>query len=117
MQLFSFVSLSKQIGSVSSTWDGTEPISSSLLPRLVGFFVLVFLIILFTVIVPRKSLFCKVALRHIGEMGNKKINSSIGSQWKSRIKDLDTNIRDIAKTMTQEERESTFLNIKLKISN
>ncbi|BDG30758.1 polymorphic toxin type 15 domain-containing protein [Parageobacillus thermoglucosidasius] len=50
-------------------------------------------------------------------MGNKKINSSIGSQWKSRIKDLDTNIRDIAKTMTQEERESTFLNIKLKISN
>jgi hypothetical protein len=55
--------------------------------------------------------------RHIGGMGDKKINSSIGSQWKSRIKDLDKQIRDIAKTMTQEERESTFLNIKLKISN
>jgi uncharacterized protein YukE len=54
---------------------------------------------------------------HIGGMGDKKINSSIGSQWKSRIKDLDKQIRDIAKTMTQEERESTFLNIKLKISN
>jgi hypothetical protein len=52
---------------------------------------------------------------HIDGMGDKKINSSIGSKWKSRIKDLDKQIRDIAKTMTQEERESTFLNIKLKI--
>jgi hypothetical protein len=47
-------------------------------------------------------------------MGDKKINSSIGSQWKSRMKDLDKQIRDITKTMTQEERESTFFNIKLK---
>jgi hypothetical protein len=52
--------------------------------------------------------------RHIGGMGDKKINSSIGSQWKSRMKDLDKQIRDITKTMTQEERESPFLNIKLK---
>ncbi|EMT46365.1 polymorphic toxin type 15 domain-containing protein [Anoxybacillus flavithermus] len=52
--------------------------------------------------------------RHIGGMGNKKINSSIGSQWKSRIKDLDRKIRDTAEAMTQEERESTFLNVRLK---
>jgi hypothetical protein len=42
--------------------------------------------------------------RHIGGMGDKKILLN-WSQWKSRMKDLDKQIRDIAKTMTQEERE------------
>nr|WP_246005881.1 polymorphic toxin type 15 domain-containing protein [Brevibacillus gelatini] len=51
---------------------------------------------------------------NIGGMGDKRINSSIGSQWKSKIGKLDKQIREIASTMTKEERESTFLNIKLK---
>ncbi|QOS82315.1 hypothetical protein JNUCC31_05450 [Paenibacillus sp. JNUCC31] len=50
----------------------------------------------------------------IGGVGDKRVNSSIGSQWKSRIRELDKQIREIASTMTKEERESTFLNIKLK---
>lgn len=51
---------------------------------------------------------------HIGGMGDRKINSSIGSQWRSNSKELDKKVRDIAEHMTQEDRESTLLNVKLK---
>ncbi|MGG4460858.1 polymorphic toxin type 15 domain-containing protein [Brevibacillus porteri] len=51
---------------------------------------------------------------HITGMGDKRINSSIGSQWKNNIDSMDKQIRDMAKEMTEEERKSTYLNIKLK---
>ncbi len=51
---------------------------------------------------------------HITGMGDKRINSSIGSQWKNNIDSMDKQIRDMAKEMTEEERKTTYLNIKLK---
>ncbi|MBU3179471.1 hypothetical protein KPL47_24690 [Clostridium estertheticum] len=50
---------------------------------------------------------------NIGGLGDRRINSSLGSQWKSRIKDLDEKIRDMAKNMREAERKGTHLNIKL----
>ncbi|WP_310889538.1 polymorphic toxin type 15 domain-containing protein [Clostridium estertheticum] len=49
----------------------------------------------------------------INGMGDKRINSSLGSQWKSRVKSMDKQIRTIAEQMGEEERKSTYLNIKL----
>lgn len=51
---------------------------------------------------------------NIGGMGDKKINSSIGSQWKYRIDEVDEQIRKLADKMTDKEKESIYLNIKLK---
>jgi hypothetical protein len=51
---------------------------------------------------------------NIGGMGDKKINSSIGSQWKFRIDATDEQIREITKNMTESEKKSTYLNVKLK---
>lgn len=50
---------------------------------------------------------------NIGGMGDKKINSSIGSQCKFRIDVIDEQIREISKNMTDTERKSTYLNVKL----
>ncbi|MEJ8553231.1 polymorphic toxin type 15 domain-containing protein [Tepidibacter sp. Z1-5] len=50
---------------------------------------------------------------NIGGMGDKRINSSLGSQWKYRIDAMDEKIRDIAAKMNEAERKSTKLNIKL----
>lgn len=50
---------------------------------------------------------------NIGGMGNKGINSSIGAQWKYRIDDVDEQIQEMAKNMTDAERKSTYLNVKL----
>ena len=50
----------------------------------------------------------------IGGMGDKKINSSIGSQWKYRIDEVDEQIQAMAKNMSDAERKNTYLNIKLK---
>lgn len=46
-------------------------------------------------------------------MGDKRINSSIGSQWKYRIDIIDEEIRGIAEKLSLAERRSTYLNIKL----
>ncbi|MBT2646726.1 hypothetical protein J7E52_08315 [Bacillus sp. ISL-34] len=46
-------------------------------------------------------------------MGDKKINSSIGSQWRYRIDIVDEQINGLAKNMTQEQRKNTYLNVKL----
>jgi Novel toxin 15 len=51
---------------------------------------------------------------NIGGMGNKAINSSIGSQWKYRIDAVDEQIQAMIKNMTDTERKNTYLNIKLK---
>ncbi|MFC7371361.1 polymorphic toxin type 15 domain-containing protein [Fictibacillus iocasae] len=50
---------------------------------------------------------------NIGGMGDKGINSSIGSQWRYRIDIVDEQIREIAKKMTSTELKNTYLNVKL----
>ncbi|MGG4504924.1 polymorphic toxin type 15 domain-containing protein [Heyndrickxia sporothermodurans] len=50
---------------------------------------------------------------NIGGMGDKRINSSIGSQWKYRIDIVDEQIGELAKLMTPEQRKNTYLNVKL----
>nr|WP_260601895.1 T7SS effector LXG polymorphic toxin [Bacillus sp. SDF0016] len=49
----------------------------------------------------------------IGGLGDKKVNSSIGSQWKYRIDVADEQIRGIAKNMSSEQLKNTYLNVKL----
>lgn len=46
-------------------------------------------------------------------MGDKRINSSIGSQWKYRIDIVDEQIGERAKLMTPKQRKNTYLNVKL----
>ncbi|MFL0253346.1 polymorphic toxin type 15 domain-containing protein [Clostridium neuense] len=41
------------------------------------------------------------------------MNSSIGSQWKYRIDAVDEQIQAMANNMTDAERKSTYLNVKL----
>ncbi|MDP7988675.1 polymorphic toxin type 15 domain-containing protein [Bacillus sp. MHSD_36] len=47
-------------------------------------------------------------------MGDSRINSSIGSQWKSRIGNVDKEIRRVADTLSEEEKKLTYLNVRLK---
>jgi len=46
-------------------------------------------------------------------MGDKRVNLSIGSQWRSRIKIVDKQIEEISKNMTPEQPKNTYLNVKL----
>lgn len=50
---------------------------------------------------------------NVGSVGDKAVNSSIGSQWRYRIEDVDAQIKEIAKGMSEAERSSTYLNISL----
>ena len=49
----------------------------------------------------------------IGGMGDKRINSSIGSQWKYRIDAVDEQIQSLAEKMTPEQLQTTYLNVRL----
>lgn len=49
----------------------------------------------------------------IGRMGDKRINSSIGSQWKYRIDAVDEQIQALAEKMTPEQLQTTYLNVRL----
>ncbi|WP_273834213.1 polymorphic toxin type 15 domain-containing protein [Guptibacillus sedimenti] len=49
----------------------------------------------------------------IGGMGDRSINSSIGSQWRYRIDVIDEQIVEKAKNMTPEQLKNTYLNVKL----
>jgi hypothetical protein len=49
----------------------------------------------------------------IGGMGDKEINSSIGSQWKYRIDIVDEQIKKMARSMTNEQLKNTYLNVQL----
>ncbi|WKB36502.1 polymorphic toxin type 15 domain-containing protein [Terrilactibacillus sp. S3-3] len=49
----------------------------------------------------------------IGGMGDKGINSSIGSQWKYRIDVVDEQIKEMARNMKPEQLKNTYLNVKL----
>ena len=50
---------------------------------------------------------------HVDSIGDAKVNQSIGGQWKSRIGQIDKQIRKLEKNMTEEEKKTTYLNIKL----
>ncbi|RRN71289.1 transposase [Peribacillus simplex] len=49
----------------------------------------------------------------IGGMGDKRVNSSLGSQWRYRIDVIDEQIKSIAASMTEVDKKSIFLNVKL----
>jgi len=44
-------------------------------------------------------------------MGDKRVNSSIGSQWKSKVDDLDAYVEKISSGMTSEELKNTLLSV------
>jgi len=46
-------------------------------------------------------------------MGDSRVNSSLGSQWRTRIDDIDEQVRAAAEGMTEAERQSTYLDIEL----
>lgn len=50
---------------------------------------------------------------HIGGLGDKRINSSLGSQWRYRIDIVDEQIKELEKSLTLEQRKNTYLNVKL----
>ncbi|MFC7393465.1 polymorphic toxin type 15 domain-containing protein [Scopulibacillus cellulosilyticus] len=50
----------------------------------------------------------------IGGLGDKAINSSIGSQWKHKIGEVDQMISNLRKGMTEEQQKNIYLNVKLK---
>ncbi|MFH0069147.1 T7SS effector LXG polymorphic toxin [Peribacillus sp. NPDC056705] len=49
----------------------------------------------------------------IGGMGDKRVNSSLGSQWRYRIDVIDEQIKSVAASMTQVDKKSIYLNVKL----
>ena len=61
----------------------------------------------------------QVAGGHAGTttgLGDARVNSSIGAQWPKRIKGIDAHIRKHATSMTQQERETTFLDVDLPLA-
>ena len=46
-------------------------------------------------------------------VGDKGVNSSIGSQWRYRIDGVDAQIKKMAESMSEAEKNSTYLNVKL----
>ncbi len=49
----------------------------------------------------------------IGGMGDRRVNSSLGAQWRYRIDAVDEQIEKAAEGMSEAEKQSTYLNIKL----
>ena len=50
---------------------------------------------------------------NVGGVGDKGVNSSIGSQWRYRIDDVDAQIQKMAESMSEAEKNSTYLNVNL----
>jgi len=50
---------------------------------------------------------------NITGLGDSRVNSSLGSQWKTRIDAIDAQVREQAANMTPEQRANTYLNIRL----
>lgn len=48
---------------------------------------------------------------NVGGVGDKGVNSSIGSQWRYRIDDVDAQIQKMSESMSEAERNSTYLNV------
>ncbi len=55
------------------------------------------------------------APRHVSRMGDRAVNSSIGSQWKSRVGVLDQRIASYEQGKTREELANTKLNVRLNV--
>lgn len=53
--------------------------------------------------------------KKVFRMGDAKVNSSIGSQWRKRVDGLETSIKEYAKDKSPEELRNTKLNVKLKM--
>lgn len=51
---------------------------------------------------------------NIGGLGDKKVNSSIGSQWRYRIDEVDKQVKNATKNMSDIEKKTTKMNVKLK---
>lgn len=49
----------------------------------------------------------------VSRMGDANVNSSIGSQWRTRVEQLSQGVEDYAKDKTREELENTKMNVKL----
>ncbi|MEK4628233.1 polymorphic toxin type 15 domain-containing protein [Solibacillus sp. FSL R7-0682] len=49
----------------------------------------------------------------IDGMGDRRVNSSLGAQWKYRIDAVDEHIKKAAEGMSEAEKKSTYLNVKL----
>lgn len=49
----------------------------------------------------------------VSRMGDANVNSSIGSQWRTRVEQLADGVEDFAKDKTREELENTKMNVKL----
>ena len=49
----------------------------------------------------------------VSRMGDANVNSSIGSQWRTRVQQLATGVEDFAKDKTRAELENTKMNVKL----
>ena len=50
---------------------------------------------------------------NVGGVGDKGVNSSIGSQWRYRIDDVDAQIKKMVESMSEAEKNSTYLNVNL----
>ena len=50
---------------------------------------------------------------NVDDVGDKGVNSSIGSQWRYRIDDVDVRIQQMAESMSEAEKNSTYLNVNL----
>ena len=46
-------------------------------------------------------------------MGDKRVNFSIGSQWRTISERKDKHLQEISKNMTLEQLKNTYLNVKL----
>ena len=53
--------------------------------------------------------------QNIGGLGDSTVNSSIGAQWKYRIKDVDKQMQLLLENFSMEELQSVYLNVKLTI--
>ena len=51
--------------------------------------------------------------KNVTGMGARNVNSSIGSQWKTRIPTVDIKVEEFASKLTADEQKSTYLNMNL----
>ncbi len=50
---------------------------------------------------------------NVGGVGDKGVNSSIGAQWRYRISGVDAQIQKMAESMSEAEKNTTYLNVNL----
>lgn len=50
---------------------------------------------------------------NVGGVGDKGVNASIGAQWRYRISGVDAQIQKIAESMSEAEKNTTYLNVNL----